>query len=89
MVVRKEVGGVSRSELSDESELSDGSSSSLAGIRVGLVEHRRVGGGPPFLPCFTLGIAEIGKHSSAVVCAYRVNMNIQDRSRHKSCDVSQ
>ena len=24
------------------------------------------GGGLPFLPCFTLGIAEIGKHSSAV-----------------------
>ena len=45
MVVRNEAGAVSRSELSDESELSDYLSISVAGIRVGLVERRRVGGG--------------------------------------------
>jgi hypothetical protein len=40
------------------SELSGVASTSLAGGRVNLVECGRAGGGPPFQPCFTLGIAE-------------------------------
>ena len=72
------------SELYNESELSDESSVSLAGIRVDLVKHRRVGGGPHYLPGLTLGIAEIRKHSSAVFRSHKRNMNIQAPCRDVS-----
>ena len=80
MMVRKLAGAVSWSELTDESTIS------LAGIRVGHMEHQhtRVGGGLPFLQCLTIGIAEIGKHSSAVFRSYKINMNLWDRSRHNA-----
>ena len=72
------------SQLSNESELSDESYVSLAGIRVDLVKHRRVDGGPHYLPGLTLGIAEIRKHSSAVFRSHKRNMNIQTPCRDVS-----
>ena len=52
------------------SELSGVASTSLAGGRVNLVEHRRAGGGPPFQTYFTLCIAETGEetHKRSMPC---------------------